>query len=276
MPTPNAPLALTDRGHTLPALVFVHGFSCGRTDWELQLEHFAGTHRGIAVDLPGHGDSPRASPPTIAGCARAVRATIDALGLREVVLVGHSMGCRVISQVCRDDPAGVRGLVYVDGSFIDGDPAAAVAHAEAQVAGPAFEAFVERAYREFHVASTPHEVRARVDAHRERIEADFARPLVVDMVRWDVTQGRAALAAIAMHRTPAIAIQSTVFDRDLRRVPVAPGGRSPFSALLVERLPGVTIETIPCGHFPMLEAPGPTNAAIEAFLARIGAGPADR
>jgi len=129
---------------------------------------------------------------------------------------------------------------------------------------------VERVYREFHVASTPADIRARIDAHRDRIEADFARPLVVDMVRWDVTQGRAALAEIAAARTPATAIQSTAFDGDLRRVPVAPGTRSPFSTLLADTLSGVTIETIPCGHFPMLEAPLQTNAAIEAFLARIG------
>jgi pimeloyl-ACP methyl ester carboxylesterase len=271
MSNPAPPVHLVDRGNGGPALVFVHGFSCSLNDWDLQVAHFVRSHRCIAIDLPGHGGSPRSAAPTIEGCAGAVAAALAGLGVEDAVLVGHSMGCRVISQTCLLQPERVRGLVYVDGSFIAGDPVETVARTEARVAGAGFDAFIEQAYREFHVVSTPAAVRDRVNAHRAHISADFSRPLVVDMVRWDVTRGRTTLAAIAAQRVPVLAIQSTVFDADLNRVAVTPGTLSPFSGLLSGALPDLEIATIPAGHFPMLESPEATNRAIAGLVRRIGA-----
>ena len=259
-----------DRGQGEPTLVFVHGFSCGLSDWEHQVAHFSATHRCIAIDLPGHGGTPPYGEPSIEGCADAAAATMQALGVKAAVWVGHSMGCRVISQVCRDHPDLVCGLVYVDGSFIDGeDPAEVVSRTEARMAGEGFEAFLEQAYRDFHVATTPAAVRDRIDAHRARIIPSFARPLVVDMVRWDVTRGRETLATLAARGTPVMAIQSTVFDANLNRTAIAPGTLSPFSQRVRAALPGATITTIPAGHFPMLEDPAATHRAIAAFLERL-------
>jgi len=40
-----------------PALVFIHGGLADRKFWDSQLRAFAGKHRVIALDLPGHGES---------------------------------------------------------------------------------------------------------------------------------------------------------------------------------------------------------------------------
>ena len=61
MPSPDAPIRFDDTGRGAPALVFVHGFSCDRTDWSAQVARFSPTDRSIAVDLPAHGASPRAA-----------------------------------------------------------------------------------------------------------------------------------------------------------------------------------------------------------------------
>jgi pimeloyl-ACP methyl ester carboxylesterase len=86
-------------GAGAPPIVFVHGFACGHGDWRLQLEHFAHAHQVIAPDLRGHGAS-QADPQScdFRACASDVAALLGALDLRGAILVGHSMGCRIVLQ----------------------------------------------------------------------------------------------------------------------------------------------------------------------------------
>jgi len=50
-------LAFEDRGAGKPAFVFVHGWTCNRSFFARQAEHFAWRHRVVSVDLRGHGES---------------------------------------------------------------------------------------------------------------------------------------------------------------------------------------------------------------------------
>lgn len=192
------PTRFTDVGRGEPALVFVHGFSCSRADWDRQVERFSGERRCIAIDLPAHGASPRAAHASIEGCAQAVDATLEGLGVREVVLVGHSMGCRVVSATWRRRPARVRGIVHVDGSFMGGDADAFVERISARIDAEGIEPFIDAIYRDFFVEGTPEAVRAFVDARRGDLPRDVARALVLDMGRWDGLHARATLASVTV------------------------------------------------------------------------------
>ena len=98
-----------------PALVFVHGWSCDRTYWSAQIDHFAATHEVVAVDLAGHGESGGGRREwTMPAFGGDVVAVIEKLGLREVVLIGHSMGGDVIVEVALALPERIAGLVWVD------------------------------------------------------------------------------------------------------------------------------------------------------------------
>ena len=55
--TDGIPLSYEVHGTGLPALVFVHGWSCDRTYWSKQLDHFAQKYQVVALDLAGHGES---------------------------------------------------------------------------------------------------------------------------------------------------------------------------------------------------------------------------
>lgn len=80
-------------GQGEPALVFIHGWSCDRSYWKAQLEHFSKSHRVVALDLGGHGESGlNRNDWTIRLFAEDVRAVVDALRLSRVVLIGHSLG----------------------------------------------------------------------------------------------------------------------------------------------------------------------------------------
>ena len=73
-----------------PPIVFVHGWSCDRSYWAAQAEHFSKTHCVISVDLAGHGQSGlQREDWSVAAFGADVAAVLDALDLHEAVLVGH-------------------------------------------------------------------------------------------------------------------------------------------------------------------------------------------
>ena len=80
----------------LPSIVFVHGAGLDHTVWTLFNRYFARQKfNSIAVDLPGHRRSGGEPLPTIEASARWLLEFIDALGIEQTALVGHSMGALV-------------------------------------------------------------------------------------------------------------------------------------------------------------------------------------
>jgi len=95
-----------------PSLLFIHGAASTHDVWPQSLCDLPGV-RSIVLDLPGHG---RSAPPgrrSIAGYAEVIERLIDALGLEDVVLVGHSMGSAIALTVACRSKAAVRGLVLI-------------------------------------------------------------------------------------------------------------------------------------------------------------------
>jgi len=92
-------------GYGQPPIVFVHGFACAHTDWDTQVAHLAPYHQTIAVDLRGHGASP-GSPDecSIERYGADVAEVMHHLNLAAAVLVGHSMGCRVVIEAALQAP----------------------------------------------------------------------------------------------------------------------------------------------------------------------------
>jgi pimeloyl-ACP methyl ester carboxylesterase len=260
-----------DVGRGPPAIVFIHGFTCGRADWTPQLDALSLQHRCIAVDLPGHGRSPPAVG-SIATMAAAVNAALDALQLDAVVLAGHSMGCRVVSETWSQAPQRVRGIIYVDGSILAPEAAdTAVRRTAAMIDALGMDGFIARLYDGFFVADTNSAVREAINARRTAIDFDFARELFLDIVRFDAARSHTLLEALGV---PALVIQSSALDPALHRVSLQPGATSPWAEAVRARARDVTTVVIPGGgHFPTLEAPEATNAAIAAFVEQIGRSP---
>jgi pimeloyl-ACP methyl ester carboxylesterase len=102
-------------------VVFIHG-SALRTDlWHYQMEGLGG-HRLVFYDLRGHGLSqPKGEDLEIQRLVDDLEAVIDACGLEEVVLVGHSVGGMIALEYCRRDPeklgSQVRGLGLLNTTY---------------------------------------------------------------------------------------------------------------------------------------------------------------
>jgi len=76
-----------------PAMVFLHGAGMDHTVWQLPARSFAWHgHAVLAPDLPGHGRSEGPVLGSVAAMAAWTAHLLDAAGVRESALVGHSMG----------------------------------------------------------------------------------------------------------------------------------------------------------------------------------------
>ncbi|MBI2871343.1 MAG: alpha/beta hydrolase [Candidatus Omnitrophica bacterium] len=94
-----------------PPLVFLHAYPLSSAMWKGEIQVFSRTHRVIAPDLAGFGRSPRQERPSMADMARGVRDLLDALWIREpVILAGISMGGYVAFEFYRQFPERVRAL----------------------------------------------------------------------------------------------------------------------------------------------------------------------
>jgi pimeloyl-ACP methyl ester carboxylesterase len=102
-------------GQGEPALVFVHCWTCNRTFWDGQVAELARQRKVVTLDLAGHGESGRARKDyTVEAFGADVAAVVDRLGLKQVVLVGHSMGGAVTLDADKRLGDRVLGIVGVD------------------------------------------------------------------------------------------------------------------------------------------------------------------
>lgn len=128
--TSHGAMAVEDTGGDGMPLVLVHGNSSCRDVFRKQMSSMlAETQRMIAVDLPGHGQSENAADParsyTRPGLAEAIIELFGQLGLREVVVLGWSLGGHIGIELLARFP-GIKGLVITGtppvrhGGFADG------------------------------------------------------------------------------------------------------------------------------------------------------------
>jgi len=109
-------LHYVDTGGTGPAIVMIHGL--GGTLWNYTyalVDKLSGEFRVIAVDRPGSGYSARAdgAPANLVAQASSLAKFIRALGLKQPLLVGHSLGGALSLAIALDHPDCAGGLALI-------------------------------------------------------------------------------------------------------------------------------------------------------------------
>ncbi|WP_296661717.1 alpha/beta hydrolase [Paraburkholderia sp.] len=102
----------------LPAAVFVHGAEHDHSVWGLQSRYFA--HHGfsvLAVDLPGHMRSAGPALTSIGALADWLAALLDALGVKEAFVAGHSMGSLITLEFAARHPERARRVALLASAF---------------------------------------------------------------------------------------------------------------------------------------------------------------
>lgn len=96
LPSSGIKIAVTEKG-TGPVLIFVHGLSMNHSCWDLNMNHLSRTHRCIAFDLPGHGDSQKGELPySIPFFGEVLKELLEVLRIDKYSIVAHSMGAQVV------------------------------------------------------------------------------------------------------------------------------------------------------------------------------------
>ena len=257
------PMRFDTRGEGTPALVFVHGFTRHRGDWQPQMEALQTRHRVAACDLRGHGETPGVPGDcTIEVYGRDVAELARSLGPGAAVLVGHSLGCRVVLEAARRNPDIVTGVVLIDGSCTaSGDPAMAEEATRRRIREMGYAAFAEERFHDMFPVPNPDA--GRLIAESRRVPAAIGEALFPAMSRWDAAHMDAALAALGARM---MVVQSTYLNPSLQRATLAPGGTSPWLDRVRRVAPGARIEIVPgVGHFTQLEAAERVNALLLEF-----------
>jgi pimeloyl-ACP methyl ester carboxylesterase len=240
-------------GSGSPALVFVHGWSCDRTYWRDQIQYFGERHLVAAIDLAGHGGSGAGRREwTIPSFGHDVVAVVDALGLQDIVLIGHSMGGDVIVEAALQVGSRARGLVWVD-----------VYHSLADPRSPEMVARFVEPFRQRFVERTTEFVRGMFmsDADPELVEQvanDMAAAppeVALDAMVHAVANAEPMIASLPKLTVPVVAING------------GPGATDHDGL----RQLGIEAVVLPdVGHFLMLEDPPGFNRLLDETLRRLG------
>jgi pimeloyl-ACP methyl ester carboxylesterase len=241
------------RGKGDTALVFLHGWCGERAYWKHQAEAFADAYRIVALDQVGHGESGKNRKSwTINSLAGDVETVVKDLGLKRVVLVGHSMGGPVSLVAAKRLPGTVVAVVGVD----------TLQNVEFKMPEDVRKPFLEGFAKDFK------------GTMRMALAGVLLEKTDVELKTWIITR------AEAQDETMALALMSDLSGRDSKvllkdaKVPVrcinSGGGFKFFTPTAIEinkkyaDYDAVIMDEI--GHYPMLERPAEFNQKLRAVL----------
>ncbi len=103
-----------------PALLLVHGTGASTHSWRDVMPILARHYSVLAVDLPGHGFTGRASGPasSIDGMSESLAALLLTMGVEPSHCVGHSAGAVVLCKMALDRRIAPRVIIGINGAFL--------------------------------------------------------------------------------------------------------------------------------------------------------------
>ena len=267
----DGPVHYLDFGGSGRPVVMVHGLAGAAINWMAVGPQIATTHRALALDLAGFGETPLfGRSATVSANTRLVDEFINHVADEPVVLIGNSMGGHIAVLEAAARPAAVHSVVLVDPA-VPGEhvtrpqPVMLATMAALSVPGLA-QNLLGRRVRALSPENLTLQTLALVCADPSRVD-----PAIVEAhVR--LTRERASLgpqnvrALVQATRSIGIAMASPRFGTRVERVKaptvVVHGSLDrviPLSAAreLVRRRPDWQLEVLDgVGHVPMMETPG--------------------
>ena len=247
-----------DEGHGSP-LVFIHGFPLDHSMWRHQIPEFRSTHRVLAVDLPGFGQSPAApGEMSIIGFADQLAEFLDRLGIADqVTLCGLSMGGSIALQFALRHPKKVSHLILCDCR-------AAADSLDAQKMRHDLADRVLREGPEFVAQAMPARLFAASTLEQQPEIVQSIQSVIRSTAATSVAGGSRALA----HREDVVSRLTEITAPTL----VIVGCEDLISTVeemrqISQRLPHATLDEISgAGHMAPLECPTQVNSAIRTWL----------
>lgn len=98
-------------------LFFIHGSGGDHSSWSFQYAKLNKYFNVIAVDLPGHGNSEGKGKDDIDEYSRWIKKLLDVLALKNIIIVGHSLGAAIALTFAAEFGSMIRGIAAVGGGL---------------------------------------------------------------------------------------------------------------------------------------------------------------
>jgi pimeloyl-ACP methyl ester carboxylesterase len=249
-----------------PAIVCLHATGHSARDFQDIMRRFGATYEILAIDWPGHGDSPNDTRPASANRYADILADLlRILDLGKVVLIGNSIGGAAAIKVAAKQSEMVRALVLCDPgglqrvSFVSRLYCRSMARffATGEKGDPSFS----RKFRRYYERSVLTECAA--SARREEIIASGGRVAPVLRQAW---QSFAEQSADIRALTPRL--RSPVLYAWARKDKLVAFSRSKRA---VAATPQHQLVMFEASHSAFLEQPDQFEMALVAFLGKFPA-----
>lgn len=271
-----APIFYEVRNEGEPAMVLCDGLGCDGFAWKYLLPLLERRHRVVRWHYRGHGQSGLPDDPRDLGVAQAcddLNRVLDAAGVEQAVLFGHSMGVQVALEYQRRHPERVVGLVLLCGSY--GTPLDTFHDTTAlKRALPFIRGVVERLPRviaRFNRllmgTETVLELALSLELNRALLKKRDLEPYFQHMARMDPVVFLRTLQSLAAHTTldhlPQIRIPTLIVGGEQDHFTPAH-----LSRQMAALIPGAELLMVKGGsHTAPLESPEAIGHAVELFLA---------
>jgi pimeloyl-ACP methyl ester carboxylesterase len=243
-------------------LLFVHGWCINKGYWQPQAQYFCPRYTVVSIDLPGFGQSGKNRSNWIfEAYAKDIKAVIDQLQLKNVVLIGHSMSGDLALQAANLYPDLFIALIGIDNLRKPGKPLE-----------PADLAGANRFFDTMHM-----QFKSTVNKYmRPSLFQPSTDSTIVNRVMNDVFSGDSSIATSVLYNLMITAQQEQAMMQQLSQTLYLINSdveRTEIDSLNKYCRKGCeVVEVHGTGHYPMLEKPKEFNAALEKALGRIGNG----
>ncbi|MGV0739171.1 alpha/beta hydrolase [Mycobacterium syngnathidarum] len=249
-----------------PPLVFVHGGGAHSGWWDHIAPFFARTHRVVAPDLSGHGDSGTRAEYALSIWAREVLAAAAASGSSaRPTIIGHSMGGWVGASAATHYGAQIDSILVIDSPLRDRAPE---------------EVRLSNRRRDTAGYATEEEILARFRAvPKQEVTLPYiGHHIAVQSVRktddgWVWKFDPDIFGGLLMDETPD---DEEILENAFARIPCRIGylhcergvvpPRMAEQIRLILQLRGPFVDLAEAGHHPMLDQPLPLVATVRTLL----------
>jgi pimeloyl-ACP methyl ester carboxylesterase len=230
-----------------PPLVLIHGVACCCLSWPPEIRRLA-AGRVFTIDLPGHGKSSGPCFQTVNEYAECLVRFLDAAGIWQAVVVGHSLGAAIALILSIDHPERVAGLGLISAG-------ASLPVAAQILENAATSTTFIKAVRSFQGLMNIPQNTGNIN---DRVFKDLSsvRPTLLhgDLLACDQFKLDVRLSSI---HVPVLVICGTNDQFTPPR----------YSKYLATRIPGASLQTIDeAGHMVMLEQLRRLSALLSVFL----------
>lgn len=241
------------------AILLVHGWCINKEYWESQRKFFCPRYTVVTIDLPGFGKSgTNRTDWSFDAYTEDIKNVIRQLGLKKVILVGHSMSGDIVLNMDNKYPSLLAGIVGIDNLHEPGSVYTDQRNKENDAFFRMLSATFDSTVKLF---MAPYFFQPSTDSS------------IVNRVMNDIYSANASIATSVLRAQTLISQKEKPLMQGLsHKLYLINSDVTPVrtDSLLKYCRKGFQAELVPAsGHYPMLEKPELFNAALQKVIGEI-------